>query len=790
MANPAVILKAEILGNAAGFVKAVGEAQNTLADFAQAAQDMFSKIALAAAGMGVAISGSMAVAGKAAADLETEVGKIISVVSTDLRGSELTESLTAEAKDIADQYGIAATAVAEAAYQAVSSGVEIGEAMEFAGNAAKASVAGFTDLSTIVKGTTDIMAVYGYKAKQAGYIQDVMFKAVALGKVEFKDLASYLGMVASQAAAMGVTFEELNAAIASMTLGGLKASTSVDYLRAMLTGIINPSKESQEAFQKLGIQYGATALKGKGLQKYLTELMAAIKRSGKDPIVVLSELFKGTEALQAVLNLTGREMENFNYVMEGMGKNAGAAQDAFDAFANTANFRMAVAFNQLKNLIATLGSSVNIVVAPFIGAFGKMASAVRALVQANQPLFNSLATIAAVLAAVSIVVAGLAGAFVLLTGAVAGFTAIGFLPLAVAVGIFSAVFMPLLLAIVAAAGFFIAKFEELKTVVSARWNEIAAIFQSGSTRIQAALIAAGQKIMTAFGFKSTGVTAKQFVDDMILKFQNLTTWLVDVGIPKARDFFISLIEWGQKALPIIKGLAENIIRFASEWGPLIIKIGGAAAAFLVVNAVLKPFVGLLTTGWGLLKGIKLAVVALAGVIGAPWTIAIGIILALIGTVYYFRDELWGIAIEIGNFFFDMWNSFSEWGQSAFEDVIGYVKDFVPRLMENLKSVGEWISWAWGKITGIGSAIGSAVGSGTPAANIPQAANGGLLTGPKSGYLAMLHGTELVVPERMIPAISNSTMNQSSMVFNITQSDGESTEALANRIAEIWNRRRR
>ncbi len=32
------------------------------------------------------------------------------------------------------------------------------------------------------------------------------------------------------------------------------------------------------------------------------------------------------------------------------------------------------------------------------------------------------------------------------------------------------------------------------------------------------------------------------------------------------------------------------------------------------------------------------------------------------------------------------------------------------------------------------------------ANIPKAADGGLLTGPTSGYLAMLHGTELVIPE--------------------------------------------
>jgi hypothetical protein len=51
-------------------------------------------------------------------------------------------------------------------------------------------------------------------------------------------------------------------------------------------------------------------------------------------------------------------------------------------------------------------------------------------------------------------------------------------------------------------------------------------------------------------------------------------------------------------------------------------------------------------------------------------------------------------------------------------------------------------------TGIGGYIGQYLGGkeSDPAGTVPQAAEGGLLRGPADGYLAMLHGTELVIPE--------------------------------------------
>lgn len=59
---------------------------------------------------------------------------------------------------------------------------------------------------------------------------------------------------------------------------------------------------------------------------------------------------------------------------------------------------------------------------------------------------------------------------------------------------------------------------------------------------------------------------------------------------------------------------------------------------------------------------------------------------------------------------------------------------------------------------------SSVTGGT-AKSIPKAANGGILSGPKSGYLAMLHGTELVTPMSKL-----SSMGHTFNFYNTSRSD--------------------
>jgi hypothetical protein len=70
----------------------------------------------------------------------------------------------------------------------------------------------------------------------------------------------------------------------------------------------------------------------------------------------------------------------------------------------------------------------------------------------------------------------------------------------------------------------------------------------------------------------------------------------------------------------------------------------------------------------------------------------------------------------------------------------------------LGPVGAAVGALIGSAAGVylGGAAGKKIGEvGAEAVGVPKAAEGGLLTGPKTGYMAMLHGTELVIPEHML-----------------------------------------
>lgn len=78
------------------------------------------------------------------------------------------------------------------------------------------------------------------------------------------------------------------------------------------------------------------------------------------------------------------------------------------------------------------------------------------------------------------------------------------------------------------------------------------------------------------------------------------------------------------------------------------------------------------------------------------------------------------------------------------------------------AIGAVLGGLIGSALGVwaGGNVGKTVGKGVASlADMPKAADGGLLTGPKSGYMAMLHGTELVIPENMLKGSMSSFGDQ-------------------------------
>ena len=248
--------------------------------------------------------------------------------------------------------GKAAGDMTKGLYQAISGGIDASESLKFMEDAAKAASAGTTAVATSVDILTTTLNAYGDGAEQAGYHADLMFTAVKEGKTTFSELASSLGTVVAPAAALDVSLEELLAATATLTKGGLDTATSTTALRATLMSILSPADEAKKVAADLGLEWSANAIKTKGLIPFLNEM----KEATGGNIEVMAKLIPEARALNAVLALTGSQSEELNRIFGEMQTAAGATDEAFEkqqATFTAAKARFSAAVNRILIILGS-----------------------------------------------------------------------------------------------------------------------------------------------------------------------------------------------------------------------------------------------------------------------------------------------------------------------------------------------------------------------------------------------------------------------------------------------------
>lgn len=232
--------------------------------------------------------------------------------------------LTKVAEEASKELGILQSDIVPAMYNAISAGVPKENIFEFIKVAGKAAIGGVTDLNTAVDGLTSIINAFGLSMNEAEAVADSMFAAVQGGKTTFNELSDSIFNIAPAAAAAGVSFQEVNAAIATLTASGTPTSVATTQIRAALTGLQRPSKELDEIFQKLGFETAQLAIEKKGLGFALD----AVKKASNGSNGELQTLLGSTEAVAAANVLAGTGAQKFNDELERQANSAGAAANA------------------------------------------------------------------------------------------------------------------------------------------------------------------------------------------------------------------------------------------------------------------------------------------------------------------------------------------------------------------------------------------------------------------------------------------------------------------------------
>ena len=424
-------LKVNITGDSSKLSNALSSASGKLQAFGSKMQSVGKSMTTSLTLPLVAVG---AAAAKMAFDFDKSMTSIQALVGV---SADKVAEMGETAKKMAVDTGKSANEAAEALFFITSAGLRGSDAMDVLNMSLKAAAVGLGETKTIADLSTSAMNAYGTENLSASGATDILTAAVREGKLEASALAGAMGGVIPLASNMGVSFDQVAAAMAAMSRTGTNAAEGATQLNAILASIKGPTAEAEKTLLKLGTsqQEVAKNLETQGLLPTLLDLKDRLKGTGID----IKELFPNLRALKGVLDLTGAGVESNKQIFDSLTKSLGATDEAFEKTSQSASFKMTQGLNAMKSSLLEVGQVILTAVAPAVqkvGAFfTSLSEKFKALSPTTQKIIIAFAGIVAALGPVIAILGTLitlapaiGAAFTLMMGPVglviAGLTAI------------------------------------------------------------------------------------------------------------------------------------------------------------------------------------------------------------------------------------------------------------------------------------------------------------------------------------------------------------------------------
>ena len=316
------------------------------------------------------------------------------------------DEMAAGVRSVSDEIGIAQDTLTGGLYQAISAGVPRDNVFEFMEVAGRAAIGGVTDVETAVDGLTTVINAWGEDAEAADAIADSMFTAVKGGKTTFEELSASLFQVAPAAASAGIGYDQVNAAIATLTAAGTPTAVATTQIRQALVELDDPTKRASKAFAEIsGTTFREFIASGGDVQGALAILQDEAEETGAS----IGDYFGSVEASAAASALGATNAEKFAEELENQANSAGAADDAFGEMEKSTARQM----ERLRTNLANVGIEIGSRLLPTINrivewatthlppameagarAFGTVRDAIRPVVDAIRPLLEIVGTVA------------------------------------------------------------------------------------------------------------------------------------------------------------------------------------------------------------------------------------------------------------------------------------------------------------------------------------------------------------------------------------------------------------
>jgi len=308
-------------------------------------------------------------------------------------------TLSQQIMELSNKTGIAANAIADDVYNAISAGQKTGDAVNFVTNSTKLAKAGFAESSQTLDVLTTVLNAYGMSADKVSTVSDMLVQTQNKGKVTVGELASSMGKIIPTANASNVSLEQLCAGYAIMTSKGIAAAETTTYMNSMLNELSKSGSTTDKLLrQKMGGSFAELMASGKSLGEILGGIQQEASKSG----LALSDMFSSSEAGKAAMSLLSNGVDGFNSSVQDMVNSVGATDSAFAKMEDTTEAKMEKAKNSIANLGIVLGQNLLPIVGNLADKVAVVVTKVSEFAAANPKLVQTALKVAAGLAALKV----------------------------------------------------------------------------------------------------------------------------------------------------------------------------------------------------------------------------------------------------------------------------------------------------------------------------------------------------------------------------------------------------
>lgn len=329
-------VKAFLELDGSGFRQELKDAKKDLEDFTSEAKGIDGKLqGLSGAlttiggaitkGVTLPLAGLGAYSSSVAKNFEAGLSKVQAISGATAEDMEL---LKEKALEMGAKTKFSSTEAAEAFSYMAMAGWKTEDMLSGIEGIMSLAAASGEDLATTSDIVTDALTAFGLSAKDSGHFADVLAAASSNSNTNVAMMGETFKYAAAVAGSMGYEIDDVAVAIGLMANGGIKASQAGTSLRNIIQRMVKPTKDSQNAMDKLGLSIQDS----EGNMKSFGQIMIDLRSAFGNVNISNQEFITGAEELNRQFEDGVITEKEYNKELEELTNRTFGAEEANKAF--------------------------------------------------------------------------------------------------------------------------------------------------------------------------------------------------------------------------------------------------------------------------------------------------------------------------------------------------------------------------------------------------------------------------------------------------------------------------